>query len=432
MTALPKPLTDPNLIADLFLQFCQRHPQYLSISANSDANDIRKHAIHRKRFAKTIAKSLQNEQFHFGNATLYDIKTAPDKTRTVHQFSVYDKFIMSLMNQACLPELTKQISPYVYSYLPGKSHWQAISHLCRYLSTHRDVYLLRTDITHYTDSIPICEDSPLWSILDDFLFPNKKDTNPYLQSLFKQALRPIITNDTPYQQWRGIPMGTPLTPIMANLYLLHLDHAIIHSGIQCYMRFGDDIILADTNPDALLHSNDTLSEQLAMRKLIRQPQKDQYYYLNRAGRKTSTIRPFIGSASFDYLGSRIHACGNAALTKEKMRKLLQDIYMRANRVHHAMENEPLNRKGPVICHAISNALTSHTLFCDYRDLLLIHSDYRGQLKQIDYLIARHIASLLTGIKGVKAFRKVGYRQLRQWGLVSVVQLRNKGITSHGL
>ena len=51
---------------------------------------------------------------------------------------------------------------------------------------------------------------------------------------------------------------------------------------------------------------------------------------------------------------------------------------------------------------------------------------RQVLKQLDFLIALEIAKWVTGIKSVKAFRYLSYRDLRhRYGLISITYIRNK-------
>ena len=51
---------------------------------------------------------------------------------------------------------------------------------------------------------------------------------------------------------------------------------------------------------------------------------------------------------------------------------------------------------------------------------------REQLKEMDYHLALYLAQQLTGCQGVRAFRQVSYKTIRQdWGLHSLCQLRNQ-------
>ncbi|OGT31600.1 MAG: hypothetical protein A3E87_05835 [Gammaproteobacteria bacterium RIFCSPHIGHO2_12_FULL_35_23] len=163
-------LSCPTKIAEVLIEFCQTHPYYLANIA-TQGQTLRQELLHRKRYAKILSKEIKQQTFHFDKASIIEIKPQPEKIRLIHKFSLQDQIVMKLMAKICLPQLMQILPPTVFSYLPGKSHFQAISHLCCYLRTHRDIYLLKTDITHYTDSILVNPSAPLWQILENFLQP---------------------------------------------------------------------------------------------------------------------------------------------------------------------------------------------------------------------------------------------------------------------
>ncbi len=428
MTDFLSEISCVDTIMDVLVTFCQMHPYYLSSEFSASGCTLREKLLHRHRYAKDLSKRLKQETFHFGSASIHEIKTQPGKVRLIHRFSIEDQLVMKLIAKACMPRLIQIISPTVFSYLPGRSHLQAIQYLCHYLRKNRDIYLLRTDMTHYTDSIYVNPSAPLWSILEDFLQKTEEQqtVSPYVMQLFHQALRPIIQEESgaDYQQCRGIALGTSLTPIIANLYLSSLDKLMLSQGVELYMRFGDDIIIADMKKERLLQCDALFSEQIEALHLIRQGKKDKYYWINRAGRSAVYVEKFKGSICFDYLGSKLMANGTIALPVAKQSKVLSDIFHRIDRLHHQLEKAPIDIQGPVLCQSLSNSFVTSALSCRYQELLVKLVNHEPQLKQIDYLIARYIAQKLSGEPGVRAFRKIPYQQLREWGLVSLCYLRN--------
>lgn len=410
------------------LAFCEAHPRYLSQAFLADGSSLRKQLLRPKHYAKALSYQLKNQNFQFGTAKICNIKTHAGKIRQIHQFTLEDQFVMKLLAKACQPRLMQLLTPAVFSYVPGKSHLQAIQYLCNYLRNRKDVYLLRTDITHYTDSIHVAPDAPLWTILAEFLqgisHSNTAELG-YITQLFQQALRPVIqeANSIVYQQTQGIALGTALTPVIANLYLSSVDKLILSQGIGLYLRFGDDIIMADTQPARLLSCDKLLNEKLAVLQLQRQPSKDQYYFVNRAGKAANDSNLFKGSVCFEYLGSKIMADGTIALPVAKQSQVLNDIFQRIDRIYSQLKALPLAIQGPVLCQSISQSFSASPLSCRHQILLAEFINHQPQLKQIDYLIARYIAVRLSGVPGVRAFRKIPYHQLRSWGLMSLCYLR---------
>ena len=86
----------------------------------------------------------------------------------------------------------------------------------------------------------------------------------------------------------------------------------------------------------------------------------------------------------------------------------------------------MEERGRLLCGVVSETLDSSSPFATRHAALLrrVVND-RGQLRHLDYLLARLVLRALTGEADVKAFRVVPYRRLRQeWHLVSLVAARN--------
>jgi hypothetical protein len=85
--------------------------------------------------------------------------------------------------------------------------------------------------------------------------------------------------------------------------------------------------------------------------------------------------------------------------------------------------------GRALCCALNHALTLDDPLADKKlQAILVSTSDRDVLRQIDYLIALRIAELVSGFRGVRAWRKVSYKTIRsRWGLVSLCHAKNRGM-----
>jgi hypothetical protein len=134
----------------------------------------------------------------------------------------------------------------------------------------------------------------------------------------------------------------------------------------------------------------------------------------------------IPSPHLEHLGCRLTFAGAIGLKNDKARALQQDLRSRISHSMKLVKDETTDIQLQVICRNVNDALDPAKLLSQRSAQLLLHIvDDRRQLKHLDYLIALEIAQAVSGVRGVKAFRKVPWRKLRhRYALYSLVHARN--------
>ncbi|KTC92329.1 reverse transcriptase domain-containing protein [Legionella cincinnatiensis] len=357
------------------------------------------------------------------------------KTRLIANYSFIDRLLLGILYDLFRERTLHLISPSVYSYISGRSAKQAIQSFCAYLKQVRtpnkqiNVYVLRADITNYGGSIPADTHAIFWNYFYDILKEIKDLKQRHcLRIAIEEALRPILhTEDNlPYQKIVGIPVGSPLATLIYNLYLSELDDALANIPYGFYARYSDDFIYAHTDINQFKEGEARITAILEKLRLQCNPSKNQRFYLTHAGKSSNDSERFIGSNRIELCGLIIFSDGTKTLKHPVIQKMLRGIKHRLINATPMLTQLNLEQRGQALCQIVNNLLNEKNPFQDPTIRRIFKEiTNRGCLKQIDYSIALIIVELLTGIKGVRAFRKISYATLRnEWHLTSLCREKN--------
>ena len=388
-----------------------------------------------RKVAKLIAKSVSNNQHRFSPGKLRRIRVE-EKERVVYQYGLIDtivhRAVAYLIEQSMLPVLSSQL----YSYRKGIGWWKASSDFAAYIRAHRKsrpnprdrgLYVLRWDIHAYTDSIPVGPKSGIWKMLHDILPPELPLSD---MNLVEMVVQPLISgeNDAPFCLVKGVLTGQPIAPVLYNLYLAKLDHQIARIPGGFYARYSDDILFAHNDAKVTEVAKYCIQDTLSKLELKANVKKSQNLYLTAAGRPSLVQMDYKGTSFVEFLGLRVSADSTVSLNRKKMRAVLRDIESRAVETARYMNDYDHERVGRSVCSVINSVLEPGKTPFEQRSAILLRLAVtdRAQLAQMDYWIARIVLKAVLGDTGVRAFRKVSYRKMRQdWRLISLVHARNK-------
>lgn len=156
------------------------------------------------------------------------------KPRRLAVPTVRDRVLQTAIAMALTPVLDRQFEDVSYGYRAGRSVPMAVARVAHY----RDQgyrWVVDADIQSFFDNIP---HDALLSQLQQAL-PDCS-TLPLIQLWLASTLKPA--EGQPYLLDKGVPQGSPLSPLLSNLYLDTLDEAIIAADMRL-VRFADDFII---------------------------------------------------------------------------------------------------------------------------------------------------------------------------------------------
>ena len=191
-----------------------------------------------------------------------ELKTG-DKTRTIYTANWPDRVVLMVLQDLIARRLEPLYSERLHSYRKKRSTLGAHRAFQGYLKNHPSVWVAKRDITGYGESI-------LPSVLQEKIarhFPSSK--LPRFRTLLDQTLTPDYhgPDGTPVRLETGIASGSPLTPVLENLYLMELDQMLdllCAEDPSCfYARYGDDFVFACPDEAKFNQTVRTIDETVA-------------------------------------------------------------------------------------------------------------------------------------------------------------------------
>lgn len=158
--------------------------------------------------------------------------------------TVRDRILQTAVARILRPRFEAIFEESSFGYRPGRSVAQAIARVAQY----RDegyVWVVDADIEQFFEQIP---HAPLLARLKEVLGPDLS-LLPLIELWLAAVIQPA--QGQPVLQTRGIVQGSPLSPLLANLYLDTLDDEMLDANLRL-VRFADDfLILCRNREDAV-------------------------------------------------------------------------------------------------------------------------------------------------------------------------------------
>ena len=164
--------------------------------------------------------------------------------------TVRDRVVQAAVLQIIEPILEREFEECSFAYRKGRSVKQAVYKIKEYYEQGYH-WLVDADIDAFFDSV----DHAL--LLEKF---KKYVSDLYIQKLIELWLKAEIWDGKSLiVPQKGIPQGSPISPILANLFLDELDEAFLKKGYKI-VRYADDFIILCKKPDEAMNARQ-LSKQ---------------------------------------------------------------------------------------------------------------------------------------------------------------------------
>lgn len=185
------------------------------------------------------------------------IPTSSGNTRRIEQLHQQDFIVHRLIAYHLTPILDQYLSPYSLGYRKGYSR-DKIQQKIQKLIHQGFNWVLECDVEDFFNQISIT------SLCEHLrgLFPKREHQSiDFIQKLMQIGYG--FPHETEiHQREKGLIQGSPLSPVLANIYLAQLD-TVLHDEQICFVRYADDILIFcrehEDSQDILLTIKQSLS-----------------------------------------------------------------------------------------------------------------------------------------------------------------------------
>lgn len=170
----------------------------------------------------------------------------PDEQRPITLMKPEDRIVLTLLNRLLEPLFERQFLSHSYAYRKGRSALQAVERVEKCLQYGLE-QVATGDIDDFFGSL---NRRRLMKILSRTIWER-----PVLDLLETY----LYMGATRYLEWvesdRGIAQGSPLSPLLSNVYLIEFDRFLDGLGVE-WVRYADNFILLAQDPDIVREAFD--------------------------------------------------------------------------------------------------------------------------------------------------------------------------------
>lgn len=207
-------------------------------SAGVDGMQVKDLSEHLKIIREQIESEIRQGRYLPQAILGVAIPKSKGKTRLLGIPTVTDRLLQQATGQVIAAYFEVDFEDHSYGFRPNRNAQQAVLKAQEYINAGYN-HIVDIDLKSFFDEVDHC-------ILLQLLF--RKIKCPLTLRLIRKWLRaPIMINGKLVKRRKGVPQGSPLSPLLSNIMLNELDREIEKQGFR-YVRYADDFsIYAKSN-----------------------------------------------------------------------------------------------------------------------------------------------------------------------------------------
>lgn len=208
---------------------------YLQVMRNKGAAGVDRLEVSQlkgrlQRNGTTYVQQLREGQYQVSAILGVEIPKANGKKRLLGIPTVVDRLVQQAIHQVLQPIFETDFQTHSYGFRPGRNAHQAVKQSLQNINEgYQDI--VDIDLKSFFDEVE-------HHILLELIY--KRVKCPLTLKLIRGFLRaPIQINGQLHKRRKGVPQGSPLSPLLSNILLNELDKELEKRGHR-YVRYADD------------------------------------------------------------------------------------------------------------------------------------------------------------------------------------------------
>lgn len=183
-----------------------------------------------KSQGRRYIRQIERETYQVSPILGVEIPKSNGKKRLLGIPTVVDRVFQQALHQVLQPVFEPDFQQHSYGFRPGRNAHQAIAQSLENINSgYKDI--VDIDLKSFFDEVE-------HYILLGLIYKKVK-CRPTLKLLRSFLKAPILINGKLHKRKRGVPQGSPLSPLLSNILLNELDKELEKRGHR-YVRYADD------------------------------------------------------------------------------------------------------------------------------------------------------------------------------------------------
>jgi RNA-directed DNA polymerase len=199
-------------------------------SAGADGMSVKALPFYLKEKLKNISAAIRDGSYVPQSILGVEIPKGNGKTRLLGIPTVVDRLLQQAVSQVISSKFELEFKEHSYGFRPDRNAHQAVQQAQKNIHAGYD-HILDIDLKSFFDEVD-------HAILLQLLYT--KVQCPQTLRLIRKWLRaPILVKGALVKRRKGVPQGSPLSPLLSNIMLHELDKELEKRGHR-YVRYADD------------------------------------------------------------------------------------------------------------------------------------------------------------------------------------------------